>query len=67
MTDAETRLLRALAMMCNQYLQSSDGSLDHLFMSAGEEAVERLVEYGLVQPSPSGGRWTEEGLALLWN
>ena len=39
--------------------------LDHLCMSAGEEAVGLLVEFGLVQPAARGGQWSEAGLALL--
>ena len=65
MTGTETRLLRSLALMCDQYLQSPEGGLDHLCMSAGEEAVGLLIECGLVKPSVRGGEWTEAGLALL--
>jgi hypothetical protein len=59
------RLLIALAHMCEQYLCSDDATLDHLAMSAGEEAVELLVEYGLVTPGGRGGAWTKAGLSLL--
>jgi hypothetical protein len=52
-------------LMCDQYLQSREGGLDHLCMSAGEEAVGLLVAYGLVKPSARGGEWSEAGLALL--
>ncbi len=64
MTPAEKRLLVALARMCEQYLKDSD-HLDHKFMSAGEGAVEILAEYGLVEPEPTGGTWTDEGRAFL--
>jgi hypothetical protein len=65
MTDAEKRLLVALAWMCEQYL-SDGGSLDHMCMSPGEDAVDLLVEYGLVKPGPGrGGTWTDAGRALL--
>jgi hypothetical protein len=64
MTEDEKRLLVALAWMCEQYLK--DGNcLDHMCMSAGERAVELLVQYGLVRPGPRGGTWTEAGEALL--
>ena len=66
MTDAERRLLVALAWMCEQYLRSKDSEfLDHHCMYAGEEAIELLVQYGLVEPRGRGGRWTEAGNALL--
>ena len=65
MTEEERRLLGALAWMCKQYLSDSTGTLDHLSMSAGEEAVELLAKYGLVEPSGRGGTWTPAGKALL--
>ena len=69
----EKRLLGALAWMCEQYLSdpgrtgasSEQGSLDHMFMGAGEGGIELLVEYGLVEPEPYGGTWTEAGRAFL--
>ena len=64
MTDAEKRLLAALAWMCEQYL-SRNGALDHMCMCAGEDAVELLVQYGLVKPEGRGGTWTDAGRALL--
>lgn len=64
MSDEETDLLRALALMCEQYLSDED-RIDHTCMSAGEEAVEQLVKYGLLAPCPRGGRWTEAGRVLL--
>ena len=65
MKNQEQRLLSALAWMCAQYLQGSDGELDHLSMSAGERAVALLIDYGLIAPSGRGGTWTEAGQALL--
>ncbi|RYF92878.1 MAG: hypothetical protein EON95_10900 [Caulobacteraceae bacterium] len=65
MTENEKRLLRPLALMCDQYLRAPDGDLDHLCISAGEEAVERLVEHGMISPHARGGRWTSAGKALL--
>ena len=64
MTDAENRLLRALAGMCEQYIDQ-EGILDHQCMSAGERAVDLLYEYGLIDPSGRGGTWNDAGRALL--
>lgn len=64
MTEDEQRLLAALAWMCEQYL-AAGGELDHKCMGAGEDAVELLVKYGLVEPSGRGGTWTEAGRAIL--
>ena len=55
MTEEERRLLGALAWMCEQYLNDGTDTLDHLCMSAGEEAIELLAKYGLVEPSGRGG------------
>ena len=66
MTDAERRLLATLAWMCEQYLGNGKGEwLDHEAMGAGEDAIELLARYGLVEPSGRGGRWTDAGRALL--
>lgn len=64
MTESEKRILKALAGMCCQYIQCDDGELDHYCMTAGEHAVEVLVEYGLLAPIRRGGTWTEAGNAL---
>lgn len=64
MNAENTALLKALAWMCEQYM-SDEGRVDHSCMSAGEQAVELLVKYGLLEPCPRGGRWTEAGRALL--
>jgi len=63
MTDREKHLLTALVYMAEQYLEQSDGTLDHRSMAAGEKAVEVLAYYGLVEIN-SGSRfvrWTEAG------
>lgn len=66
MTENEFRLLRCLAWMCEQYLTTPGvAGLDHMYMSAGEDAVDALAEYGLVKIDPRGGEWTEAGQALL--
>lgn len=63
--DTETSaILKALALMCEQFL-SDDGRIDHICLSAGEEAVEQLIKHGLLEPCPRGGRWTDAGRALL--
>ena len=64
MTDEERSVLRALALMCAQYIGEDDW-VDHQCMSAGEAAVGILVKYGMIEPSGRGGRWTEAGEALL--
>jgi len=63
MTDKEEKLLAALAQMCAQYL--TDGEmLDHMCMTAGENAVDLLFEYGLVDGIGRGVAWTEKGKAF---
>jgi hypothetical protein len=37
--------------------------LEHKFMSAGEEAIELLAKYGLVDCLHGGGNWSETALA----
>ena len=64
-SEKEGQLLYALALMCQQYLQDRNGELDHQCMSAGEEAIQHLVDYGLVDPKRRGGGWTSQGRALL--
>jgi hypothetical protein len=63
----EDRLLKALAWMAAQYLQTQDGSLDNLCMGAGEDAMALLEKYGLIVVTGGGrcGEWTEAGRALL--
>lgn len=72
MTDAEQRLLHALAVMARQYLEDrpfrGEGVLDSLSMSAGEEAIEVLAGYGLVSMEPGQvrfGKWTQAGYDFL--
>ena len=66
MTDAETRLLAALAWMAEQNLKDGD-CLDSLSMSAGERALEELARYGLVEADANyrSGVWTEAGQRFL--
>jgi len=65
MNDTERELLAALACMSDQYLSCKDGSLDHLCMSAGERAVALLIRYGLLEPAPRGGTWTDAAEAIM--
>jgi len=64
-SEKEGQLLYALALMCEQYLEDRNGELDHQCMSPGEEAIQHLVDYGLVDPKRRGGDWTSKGRALL--
>ena len=66
MNTAETReqrLLYALVLMVRQYLHHDDDVVDSFSMSAGEHAIEALVEYGLMQWEAGAryGRWTKAG------
>ena len=45
MIENEQRLLAALAWMCEQYLSDGTGTLDHMCMGAGEEAVELFASF----------------------
>lgn len=62
MTREERRLLRALARVCAQYMSHKTGGLDHMYMAAGEDAVEILTGYGLVD---ARWDWTQTGHELL--
>jgi hypothetical protein len=64
--NREEQLLKALAWMAVQYLEA-EGELDSLNMSAGEQALRALEDYGLVTVTPGDriGRWTEAGTAFL--
>jgi hypothetical protein len=68
-TDAEKQLLFALVRMCEQYLtipkEARDRplELEHKFMSAGEEAIGLLADYGLVDRRHGGGNWSETAVA----
>jgi hypothetical protein len=68
MDDREKQALRALAAMVDQYLQEYDGLIDSHAMSAGEQAIEALAEYGYIEKVIMGrifGRWTDAGNALF--
>ena len=63
-TYAERRLLYALGLMCNQYLgELHEGTmvLDHMWMTAGEEAFKLLSGYGLIEIEGRGATWTALG------
>lgn len=64
MTQDERPILRALALMCAQYI-GDDDAVDHACMAAGEAAVAVLVQHGMLEPAARGGRWTEAGHALM--
>ena len=64
----ERHLLYALALMCEQYMgEELDGRtvLDHLCMSAGEEAYKVLQAYGLIDVAGRRATWTKLGTDLL--
>jgi hypothetical protein len=63
--EQEDRLLGALAWMVSQYLTVENNGLDHMCMSAGEQAMKILAEYGLVTDDTRHGRWTEAGQLFL--
>ncbi|MEM9477041.1 MAG: hypothetical protein AAGA71_17240 [Pseudomonadota bacterium] len=65
MTEKPDAAIYALALMAQQYLQTDGGELDHLYMSAGEHAIDVLVDHGFVNPHGRGGSWTERGRNLL--
>jgi hypothetical protein len=64
MKDDERALLRALSLMCTQYIDERDG-VGHECIGAGVQAIELLVRCGMIEPSGRGGRWTEAGAALM--
>jgi len=62
MTDSEKKLLIALVLMVNQYLDQYDDEADSRSMSAGEHAIEALTDFGLMEVvNTRFGRWTEAG------
>lgn len=66
MTDAERKILYALAGMIEQYLDEKDGEIDNLSMSAGETAIDTLAKFGLVEKRNERiSVWTKAGLDLL--
>ena len=64
MTEREEKLLFALALMAQQYLQTGT-TLEHLFMTAGEHTLPLLADYGLVTYDGVGAEWSEKGRAFL--
>jgi hypothetical protein len=67
MTEKEQRLLSVLAWMCVQYLgKNGDDLLHHKCMCAGQDAIEVLADYGLVEITMArGGKWTAAGKTFL--
>jgi hypothetical protein len=62
MTDGEHKLLVALVLMVNQYLDKHGDEVDSLSESAGEHVIEALADYGLMESvNARFGRWTEAG------
>ena len=62
MTENEKNLLVALIQMVKQYLEEKGGVVYSNSMSAGEHAIEALVDFGLMESSnPASGRWTKAG------
>jgi hypothetical protein len=64
--EKERRLLMALVEMVEQHLhETDDGVVLSYAMSAGEHAIQMLVEYELMEVQGRGhinGRWTEAGM-----
>ena len=56
---SKKELLQALIYMAGQYLESlsNPNELEHLFMSAGEEACDVLAKAGVIELTHSGGTW----------
>jgi hypothetical protein len=62
MTGSEKKLLIALVLLVNQYLDEYGDEVDSRSMSAGEHAIEALASVGLMEVvNPRFGRWTEAG------
>jgi hypothetical protein len=63
MIDGEQKLLVALVLMVNQYLDAHGDEVDSRSMSAGEHAIEALADFGLMEVFETRfGRWTDAGL-----
>jgi hypothetical protein len=62
MDEREQRLLRALAWMTVQFAQGEDDYVWSQGLSAVEDAIASLQEYGLVD---SSAKWTETGFRVL--
>ncbi|MGJ4885304.1 MULTISPECIES: hypothetical protein [unclassified Bradyrhizobium] len=66
MTEGEKKILSALASMVMQYLPQYDDDVDSLAMSAGQDAIEALAAFGLMDViNTRFGRWTAEGKIFL--
>ncbi|MCG2642445.1 MULTISPECIES: hypothetical protein [Bradyrhizobium] len=62
MTAGEQKLLIALVLIVNQYLDEYGDEVDSRSMSAGEHAIEALADFGLMEVvNTRFGRWTEAG------
>jgi hypothetical protein len=62
MTHSEQKLLVALVLMVNQYLDEHGDEVDSRSESAGEHAIEALADFGLMEVVGTRfGRWTEAG------
>ena len=66
MTDSEKKLVIALVRMVDQYLDRYGDEVDSRSMYAGEQAIEVLAGFGLMEAvNTRFGRWTEAGNQLL--
>ena len=66
MTDSEKKLVIALVRMVDQYLDRSGDDVDSRAMFAGEQAIEVLAGFELMEAANTRfGRWTEAGNRLL--
>ena len=66
MTDSEKKLVIALVRMVDQYLDRYGDEADSRSMYAGEQAIEVLAGFGLMEAvNTRFGRWTEAGNKLL--
>jgi hypothetical protein len=66
MTDNEKKLVIALVRMVHQYLDRYGDEVDSRSMSAGEQAIEVLAGFGLMEAvNTRFGRWTEAGNTFL--
>jgi hypothetical protein len=66
MTDNEKKLVIALVRMVDQYLDRYGDEVDSRSMSAGEQAIEVLAGFGLMEAVDTRfGRWTEAGNKFL--
>ena len=62
MNESEQKLLVALVLMVDQYLDKYGDEVDSRSMCAGEHAIEALARVGLMEiVNTRFGRWTEAG------